>query len=143
MALRAYRQMHDEGGVPGTFSPVKTLTNLFRFMKGPGSVLLLVMDGDVVAGVLVLCESGYWFSEDGRFLEDKGLYVVKDYRDGDALKLLLETAANVGDDAKLPVFITINNGRRTRGGRSAWERVGATLGYVNRGATLAHYPENT
>lgn len=140
LAFRAYSQMYAEGGIPGSFSPVKTLTHVLRFMKGPGSVVLLVMDGDLVAGVLSLVEQGYWYSEDSRWIGDAGLYVLPDYRNGEAMKLLLEQAKIAGDDAGLPVFITILNGRRKRGGRSEWERLGATLGYSNRGATLAHFP---
>lgn len=141
LAFRAYAQMHQEGGVPGTISPIKMLTNIFRFMNGPGSVVLLAMEGDLVAGVLTLTEETCWYSEDARVIGDKGLFVLKDHRDGDAAKQLLEAAQKVGDDAGLPVFITINSGRRKRGARSEWERIGATLGYVNRGATLAHFPK--
>lgn len=141
LAFRAYKQMYDEGGIPGSFGPVKALTHVLRFMKGPGSVVLLAMDGDLVAGVLTLAESGFWFNDDGRWIEDKGLYVLPAYRDGDAFKLLLEAAKDISDDTGLIVVITINNGRRKRGGRSGWERIGATLGYTNRGATLAHFPE--
>lgn len=142
LAFRAYSQMHAEGGIPCSFSPLKTLTNVLRFMKGPGSVVLLAMDGDFVAGVLTLAECTYWCSETDKLLEDKGLYVTPDHRGGDALKLLLDAAKIISDDAGFPVFITINNGRRMRGARSEWERIGATLGYLNRGATLAHYPKD-
>lgn len=144
LAYQAYAAMHAEGLAPAdaTLSPLKVLTNLFRFMNGPASVLLLVMDGESLAGVLALVESGYWFSETGRFIEDKGLYVAPAYRDGDAIKLLLSAAQETGDDAGCPVFITIFNGQRKRGSHSQWERVGATLGYINKGAILAHYPES-
>src|SRR3954469_15569803 len=112
LAFRAYTQMYDEGLVPGSFSPVKTLTNVLRCMKGPGSVVLLAMDDDLVAGVLTLAEETCWFSEDARVIGDKGLYVTKEYRNSEAAKLLLDAAKSVGDDAGLPVFITINSGRR-------------------------------
>lgn len=141
-AFQTYAKMHAEGGVPGSFSPLKALTSVLRFMQGPGSVVLLAMDGEDAVGVLSLVEAGFWFSEDGRFFEDKGLYIVPGARGGDALKLLLEDAKNLSDDTGIPIFITINSGRRKRGVRSDWERVGATIGYSNRGATLAHFPEN-
>lgn len=142
LAYQAYAAMHGEGLAPpdATLSPLKTLTNLFRFMSDPGSVLLLAMDGASVAGVLVLAESTYWFSETGRYISDKGLYVLPQYRGGEAAKVLLSAAQEAGDDAGCPVFITIINERRKRGSRSDWERIGATLGYINKGATLAHYP---
>lgn len=142
LAFRAYQQMHAEGTVPGTIHPVKMLTLLLRWVKGPGSVVLLAMDGDNVAGVLTLVENGFWYALDSEtYLSDRGFYVLPDYRGGEVSKLLLNAAKTVGDDAGLSVFITINNGRRKRGGRSGWERIGATLGYVNRGAVLAHIPE--
>jgi len=143
LALRAYERMHTEGTVPGRLDPVKTFAHLLRWVKGPGSVVLLAMDGDNIVGALTLVESTSWFANDAdTFLSDRGFYVMPEYRDGEAAKLLLDAAKTIGDDTKLPVFITINNGKRKRGGRSEWERVGATLGYLNRGATMAHYPEN-
>lgn len=141
-AFRLYKQMHDEGSVPGTFHPLKTLSHILRFINGPDSLVLLAMEGGQAVGVLSLVKAGLWWSEDGRFFEDKGLYVVPEHRDGEALKLLLDDVVNLSNDTGIPVFITINSGRRRRGGRSEWERIGATLGYVNRGATLAHFPEN-
>jgi GNAT superfamily N-acetyltransferase len=141
LAFRAYSRMYEEGGIPGTFSAVKTLTNILRFIKGPDTVVLLAIDGDLVAGVLTLAKESFWFSEDGCFIGDKGLYVLPEYRNGETIKALLEAAKTVSEDTGLMVLITINNEKRKRGGRSEWERIGATLGYINRGATLAHTPE--
>lgn len=136
-----YRQMHAEGCVPpSAFHALKTMTNVMRLVSGPGSCVLMAMDGDDVAGVLSLYEEAYWWSED-RHITDKGLYVRPEWRDGGALDLLLNAAKNLSDDTGLPVYLTIFNARRRRGGRSGWERVGATLGYINHGATIAHFPE--
>ena len=140
IAYRGLKQMHGEGGIPGTFDDLKVLTNVLRMVKGPGSVVFLAMDGDELAGVLPLWEQGYWYSTD-RHLIDKGFYVVPAHRGGEAGKLLLEMAKRTADDTGLPIFITIFNGRRRRGGRSDWERLGATLGYHPQGAVLAHFPE--
>lgn len=140
-AFKAYQQMHAEGCVPGAFDPLKTLTNVLRFIKGPGSVVLLAMDGDTLAGVLTLAESSYWYNQTDKWLCDKGLYVLPEHRNGEAFALLLDAAKSISDDTGLAVFIFINNGNRKRGGRSPWERVGLTLGYENRGAILAHSPE--
>lgn len=140
LTFKAYKAMHDEGLVPGSFDPVKTLRNVLRMVKEPGACVLMVMDGPELAGVLSLYEDGYWWSHDTH-LTDKGLFIYPDYRDGEAFAVLMEAAARTSDDLGLPVFITVFNGRRKRGGRSKWERVGATLGYDNRGATIAHYPE--
>lgn len=139
-AFKAYTAMYAEGLVPGTFSAQKALTNVLRFVNGPDSVVMLAMDGAQCAGVLTLVKSGCWYSETSRVMEDKGFYVLPTYRGGDARRVLLQGAIDLSDDTGLPVFITVNNGRRKRGTRSDWERIGVTLGYENRGATLAHFP---
>ena len=77
LAFRAYKLMYDEGGIPGTFSPVKTLTHVLRFVQGPGSVVLLAMDGDLLAGVLTLTESGFWFSECGSNISLRRSYYIR------------------------------------------------------------------
>lgn len=145
LAYRAYARMHAEGGVPGANRPLnhlKTLTNVLRMVKGPNSAVIMAMDGDNLAGVLSLVENTYWFGDDDdRFLIDKGLYVAPDYRGGDVLKMLLDAAVNLSDDTGLPVYVTINNLKRRRGAGSKWERIGATLGYINQGAMMAHIPE--
>jgi hypothetical protein len=140
LAFRAYKEMHEASDFPGTFSPVKTLTHILRFIQGPDSVVFLAFDGEDAIGVLTLTKGSFWFSEDGMCLEDKGLFVRAKHR-GEAGKLLLEAARDLSNDTGLIVFITIINGRRKRGGRSEWERIGATLGYSNLGATMAHFPE--
>lgn len=147
LIFRALKAMHDEDGVPGEFIPIKVLTRLMRVINGPGddgganSAALMAMDGDELVGFLLLWEETFWFNE-SKFLGDKGLYVLPEHRGGDAGKLLLQGAIDASDDCGLPVFITINNGRRKRGSRSPWERVGATLGYTPRGATMAHFPKD-
>ena len=140
LTFRALKQMHDEGGLPGTFDALKVLANVLRMVRDPGGAVLMAMDGDVLCGVLPLWEQGYWFSSTDRHLIDKGFYVLPDHRNGEAGKLLLDTAKQASDDCGLPVYITIFNGRRKRGGRSQWERVGATLGYTPMGAMMAHFP---
>lgn len=141
LVFRAYKQMHEEGLVPGSFKDEKVLGNVLRLMQGPGSIVLMVMDGDKLAGVISLIEQSYWYSED-RHLIDKGLYVLPEYRDGESLKMLMDAAKNAAEDLGLPCYLFVFNAKRPRGGRrSEWERVGATLGYTNRGAILAHFPE--
>jgi len=132
-AFRAYQTMHGEGLVPGAFDALKTLTNVLRMVRGPGSAVLLAMDGEACAGVLSLWEDGYWWNHE-RHLIDKGLYVYPAYRDGEAFGLLLNAAKQASDDAGLPLYITIRNLKRPRGHHSV-------RGFINLGATLAHFPE--
>lgn len=140
-AFVLFKAMHEEGLVPGSFHPLKTLSNVLRMVNGPGSCVLMAMNGDEAVGVLGLFEEAYWWSED-RFLGDKGFYVLPKYRDAGAFDVLLQAAQQAGDDLGLQVVITIANHRRKRGTRSKWERVGATLGYSNLGAVIARDPEN-
>lgn len=140
MAFRALKQMHEEGTVPGGFDEVKVLSNLLRMVKGPNSAVLLAMDGEQLAGVLTLWQQDYWYSSADRHLIDKGFYVLPEHRNSDAARQLLRAAMQVSEDTRQPVYITIFNGRRKRGGRSEWERLGATLGYNPQGAVLAHFP---
>jgi hypothetical protein len=141
LVFRAYKQMHEEGLVPGALNERKLLFRVLGMVKTPGSVVLMVMDGDTLAGVISLYEQSYWYSDD-RHLIDKGLYVVPEYRDGAAFDMLLDAAKSLSDDLGIPCFLFIFNAKRKRGGqRSGWERAGATLGYTNRGAILAHHPE--
>jgi hypothetical protein len=143
LVFHALKAFYDEGGVPGSFDPVKVLANVLSMVKDRGRCALMAMDGDTLAGVLCLVESGpYWWSTTDRFIEDKGFYVYPQYEAGDAGKLLLETARALSDHRQMPVYISIFNARRKRGARSKWERVGATLDYNPRGAVLAHFPEN-
>lgn len=143
LVFRALKAFHDGGGVPGAFDPVKVLANVLSMVRDPGRTALMAMDGDIVAGVLCLVRAGnYWWSSTDSFIEDKGFYVYPQYEGQDAGKLLLDEAKALSDHMRLPVFITVFNGRRKRGGRSQWERLGATLGYQPRGAVLAHFPEN-
>lgn len=125
LAFRAYKEMHSDGFAPGSFHPVKTLTNLLRVIKGPGSALLMAMDGDKLAGVLALIEQSYWYSED-RNLIDKGLYVLPEYRDSGALDILLDAAADLSDDLGIICFIFRLNGVSRRGASSQarWKRGG-------------------
>jgi hypothetical protein len=142
LVFRALKSFYDEGGVPGTFSEVKTLANVLSMVRDPGRAALMAMDGETVAGVLCLVEEGpHWWSEVDYFIQDKGFYVFPQYRQGDAGKLLLQEAKLLSNHRQMPVYVSIFNGRRKRGGRSEWERVGATLGYQPRGAVLAHFPE--
>lgn len=141
LAFQAYKQMHDEGGVPGGFVPLKTLTNILRMMKGPGSCVLMAMDGEKLAGIISLYQQAYWYGDD-RHLIDKGLYVLPEYRDSEALDLLMSSAQHLSDDLGIPCYLFIFNAKRRRGALSKWERIGATLGYTNRGAIIAHFPEN-
>lgn len=140
LIFRAYKQMHDEGGVPGTFHQMKTMTNIVRLVRGPGACVLMAMDGDELAGVLSLYEEAYWWSEDSH-IGDKGFYILPEYRQGDAFSVLMTAAKQASDDSGLPVFITIFNAKRRRGAHAEWERIGATLGYINQGAAIAHFPE--
>lgn len=150
LVFRAYKQMHDEGLVPGSFNPTKVLSNVMRLVKGQGACVFMVMDGDKLAAVLSLLEQSYWYADDSRLpagqrndkhLIDKGLYVLPEYRDGEAIDMLLAQAKETADQLGIPCFLFIFNAKRKRGARSGWERAGATLGYTNRGAILAHYPE--
>lgn len=142
LAFRAYKQMYDEGLVPGSFHGVKVLTRLLRMVQGPGSCVFMVMDDDKLAGVVSLWREPYWYGfDDDLHLADKGLYVLPEYRDGEAFQMLLDAAQNASDTLGLPCFLTVFNFKRRRGGRSKWERLGATLGWPNRGAVIAHFPE--
>lgn len=142
MAMRAYKEMHDGGTVPGSFSARKTFSSLISFIQGPGSVVLLALDeaGELL-GLITLAQQSFWFSEDGRCLIDKGLYVRPGEASDGACKALLEAAANLADDMKLDLFITVFNSKRKRGAKSQWARAGETIGYTNRGAVLAHLQE--
>lgn len=139
LVFRTYIEMHDEGCVPGPIDKVKTLTNCIAMVQGPKSAVLMAMDGDEIAGVLALVEDGYWWNTE-RCLADKGLYVRKNFRGTDAIDILLSEAIALSDQTGLPLYITINNLMRRRGGKSPWERLGITLGYHPQGAVLAHYP---
>lgn len=141
LVYRAFKAMHQEGGIPGPFHDLKVLTNVLRLVNGPGSVVLMAMDGDTLHGVLGLYQQTYWFNEEA-FLEDKGFYVLPEHRDGAAFDALLTEAKALSDTTGLSIYITLNNGLRKRGGRSKWERRGMTLGYHPQGAVLAHSPEN-
>lgn len=142
LAFLAYKKMYDEGLVPGSFYPVKVLARLLRMMQGPDSCVFMVMDGDKLAGVLSLWREPYWYGfDDDLHLSDKGLYVMPEYRGGETFNMLLDGAREASDTLGIPCYLTVFNFKRQRGGRSKWERLGATLGYINRGAVIAHFPE--
>jgi hypothetical protein len=134
--------MHAGGTVPGEFSPNRTFKNLLRFMQGPGSCVLLAMDGDDCCGVLTLKVEQTWYSDTYRCIFEKGFFVRDDARGEGVCQALMEKAREVADDLKLDLFFTIFNVKRQRGSRGKWARVGETIGYTNRGAVIAHLQEN-
>lgn len=142
MVFRAYKAMHDEGLAPGTFDGGKALSRIMRWVAGPNSFVLMVMDGDNLAGVVTMIEETYWWSKDDSCLADKGLYVLPEYRDGGAFELLLGAVRDASSDLGVPAAVTIQNIKRKRGARTAWERIGATLGFGILGAIIAHRKED-
>lgn len=141
LVFKAFQMMHAGGTVPGPIDNLKTLTNVIRLVKGPRSCVLMAMAGDELAGICGLIQDVYWWNHD-EFLTDKGLFVLPKYENGGTFQALIKAAQQAGDDLGIPVYLTINNGRRKRGAGSKWERIGATLGYTNRGAILAHFQKD-
>lgn len=133
LAFIAYKAMHEEGLVPGAFDAHKTLAYLLRWVKGPGSCVMLVMAGKKLAGILTLVEQAYWYGED-RHLIDKGLYVARDFRNSGALDILLDAAAQASDDLRLPCFIFRLDfkAKRNRSSNRKWKR---------GGNIMIHHPE--
>jgi GNAT superfamily N-acetyltransferase len=136
----AYMMMHAEGGIPGRVDAQMAMEKVFRWRDGPGSVIFMAMDDDELVGILSVTEAKYWWNGDP-FLEDKGFYVLPEYRGGEAGGLLLKAARDLSDGVGQDCYITIMNGLRQRGARSDWERAGFTIGYHPRGAVLVHRPE--
>jgi hypothetical protein len=139
---RILMMMDAEGCGPVPADPADAMQFIFEMMHTDGSCVLMAMDEGALVGTIGLCTAPFWLNLSRSFISDRWLYVIPSHRDGSARKFLMRAAQQIGDDAGAPVYITINNGRRKRGPRSEWERLGATIGYQPLGAVIAHFPED-
>jgi GNAT superfamily N-acetyltransferase len=118
-------------------NPEKVMAHIVNCAQHPGEniVLMAVVEG-CLAGVLILVEEPYWYSDD-TLLVDRPFYVLPKYRGADVGRELIRAARFIADQSDMMVLIAETNPNRPRGIKSDMQRVASLMGYTPAGAVLA------
>jgi GNAT superfamily N-acetyltransferase len=137
VALHLLMLMRGEEFARVPINPVKVMERLVtaREQSENNRVLMAVHNCHLV-GYLCIERAEHWYS-DAPFLTDWGFYVLPQHRNGNVGPALLQEARLIAEQKGLPLFITINNPSRRRGGRTSMERAAALISFVPAGAALA------
>lgn len=127
-------QNYEETGFPeglAPFDPVKCLQSIYETVRD--GFVLLAFDGDRLVGGLGCSQWDIWYSQ-ATMLAERFFFILPEYRDGDALKGLLEEAKAVADDLGIAISLTIaNTQKRNRPPRNGLQRVASQLTYFPQG----------
>lgn len=141
-ALHLLMLMQGEEFAPAPVNATKVMRKLLTACEEPEThiMLMAVNDGHLV-GYLCIEQMAHWYS-DAPFLADFGFYVLPQHRNGSIGLALLQEARLIAEQKRLPLYVTINNPSRRRGGHASMERAAALLSFVPAGATLAFGKES-
>lgn len=132
-ALHKVCMQHGREMAPATVNEEKVRQRLYHAFQHPDLyTMLMALSGEQLIGYLNLHKVQWWFSDDC-FLCDWGLYVIPEFRKGEALAMLLRAAKVLAKAAEMHVRIAITNPERRRG---RMNREAEIAGFTPVGAML-------
>ena len=119
------------------FDPTRCLQSIYETIRD-GRVVL-AFDGDELIGGLGLVEFTIWYSSK-TMLSERFFFIRPEYRQGEALRLILREARAIAAASDVALTLTIANAHKRRPPRNGLERIGDVLSFFPRGSAYVVAP---